>query len=65
MPFITVHTNLSSNQLPVNFMNKFTHVVAKTIDRDERLFNWTFECGKEMSKVSTYQRPWERRDRTV
>ena len=51
MPFITVTTNLSENQLPLNFMQSLSDVVANTLGRDPRLICWTFDTGKAMSMV--------------
>lgn len=53
MPFVSVSTNLSANELPPNFMNRFGKVVAQAIGRDERMINWTWECNKNMSEVSS------------
>ncbi len=51
MPFVRVATNLSRNQLPKDFMPKFTSYLATALDKDPEKFKWELETDRMMAQV--------------
>ncbi len=51
MPFVRVATNLSRNQLPKDFMPKFTSYLATALDKDPEKFKWELETDRIMAQA--------------
>ncbi len=56
MPFVTVLTNLSTNQLPAKFMPNFITALAKILNKSPDWFTWTLDAGKTMSSGADNER---------
>lgn len=51
MPFLRVATNLARNQLPKDFMPKFSGHLAQVLKKDPKAMKWFLETNKPMAIV--------------
>ena len=51
MPFLRVVTNLARNQLPKDFMPKFSGHLATVLKKDPKAMKWFLETNKAMAMV--------------